>query len=93
MPLNETLFRQLQRRFGEVVIANENESAITSSSKDSSGRRRLEVTYAGEYYVTQCPFCSDTARHLWINHRFEILSRVVCGRLADYFLRRRLWVV
>lgn len=75
MPLNQTLFDLLHQQFGDVAIANEGEALVTGTTCDVSGQQRLtQIDSSGEYYRVCCPFCGDTRKRLWINHRFGTID-------------------
>jgi hypothetical protein len=72
-PLRPELYRQLQARFGKVLIANEGEEMVAHVDTDpSTGRLQLRVDWPGEYYRISCPYCQDTRCRLWINHRWGL---------------------
>ncbi len=78
-PINATLYRLLQQKFGEVKFANEGCHAYVQRMPDPLNPRRT-ITHAaswGEYYCVNCPFCSDNRGRLWINHLYA--SEVVDG--------------
>ena len=70
MPLNQTLYDALCRRFGSVAIANEGEAMVTRTIEYEPGEYRLKPISSGEYLRVNCPNCRDTRKRLWINHRF-----------------------
>jgi hypothetical protein len=56
-------------KFGEIVIAHENESMVSHVEWSADEERfKLRIDQPGEYYRVNCPFCTDTRRRLWINH-------------------------
>jgi len=56
---------------GHVEISNEGTGMTTGTTTiDTRGRPQITVVDAGEYYRIACPFCKDTQKRLWINHRF-----------------------
>jgi hypothetical protein len=72
-PLRPELYRQLQARFGKVLIANEGEEMVAHVDTDPcAGRLQLRVDWAGEFYRVACCFCGDSRYRLWINHRWGL---------------------
>ncbi len=86
-PLNPMLYRLLEREFGEVLIVADGEELLGSYQTDrrrsyaagrevrSNGkpeRKKLKIAHPGEEYRVNCPFCNDTKRRLFINHRWAI---------------------
>lgn len=71
-PLNPTLYALLERKFGEVKIANEGAPTNITVMPDPlrPGRHIERVSNSGEYYCVNCPFCADDRHRLWINHRY-----------------------
>lgn len=71
-PLNQTLFRALERRFERVEIANPGARAIVSYEPyydPRSGKRRMTVRVTdGEQYKVNCCFCSDTRMRLYFSY-------------------------
>ena len=66
------LYGRLKRKFGDVKIANEGEEALLAAPQFDFVRGRMvdsDLT-SGEYYRTNCPFCTDTTYRLWINYRY-----------------------
>lgn len=65
--LNPTLFRLLERQFGQgnVEIANPGAKFIGRFVND-----RWERIESGEEYRVNCPFCNDTRKRLYLNHRW-----------------------
>ena len=65
------LYDKLWQVFEErVTVANEGEPFRAVSHRSLNNRTNLMVAEAGEYYCVACPFCHDTRKRLWINHRF-----------------------
>jgi hypothetical protein len=88
--LRPELYRRLCQRasefgFGTVRVANEGQEMMATVEHDALyDRPRLMVTWAGEYYVVNCPYCTDTRHRLWINHRWGLWD----GRTRS----RNLWL-
>lgn len=55
---------------GNVVVANEGEEMVSTYVIDYVNQPQLSVDIPGEYYRVNCPFCNDTRKRLWINHRW-----------------------
>lgn len=72
MPLNDLLYKLLQRRFGTVKISREGEAMRAKYVKTWQGDWQLDVQVAGEYYMVNCPFCRDTKYRLFLNHRWGV---------------------
>ena len=65
------LYRELQRLYGTVQIANEGETQICSTVRNPlSGRLDEQMVSPGEYYRVCCPFCDDQRHRLWVNYQF-----------------------
>lgn len=78
-PINPTLYRLLQQKFGDVKISSAGCHAYVQRMPDPLNPRRT-ITHAtswGEYYYINCPFCGDNRGRLWINHLYA--SEVVNG--------------
>jgi hypothetical protein len=71
MPLNEALHRRLVDQFGSVTIAKQGESLVGYRTGRGSDTK-FEIVSSGEYYRTNCPYCLDTRKRLWINHRWGV---------------------
>lgn len=73
-PLNPTLYKMLERQFGEVRVASEGENISARYVPDihDLDRERLEVDNPGEEYQINCPFCGDTRFRLTINHTWGV---------------------
>lgn len=71
-PLNVTLYALLERKFGEVKIANEGVNAHVQKMADPLRPGKfVDFPHTwGEYYCVSCPFCQDTRHRLWINHLY-----------------------
>src|SRR5579872_4473281 len=70
-PLRPALYARLTEFFGgDVIIANEGEEMVSTYSSNYSEVPALSVDIPGEYYRVNCPYCTDTRRRLWINHRW-----------------------
>jgi hypothetical protein len=69
--LNPLLHRRLVQRFGSVKTLHAGEAMSARACTDAhTGKPKLLIRHAGEYYAVACPFCSDTRYRLWINHRY-----------------------
>lgn len=53
-----------------VVIANEGEEMVATYVEKEPDKFELSVDIPGEYYRVNCPYCTDTRKRLWINHRW-----------------------
>jgi hypothetical protein len=71
MPLRPELYDALKRVFRHVEIANEGEE-MQRRFMQVDGHSELVIDSRGEYYRVSCPFCSDTRKRLWINHRWGL---------------------
>src|ERR1035437_3488069 len=67
-PMNPTLYRRLQRRFGEVLVSKEGSTMSAHVVSGVDGKPRLQVTDRGEEYRVSCPYCHDTRKRLYIAH-------------------------
>jgi hypothetical protein len=71
LALNQSLLARLKRRFGSVKIDSQGQSFVARPVRDYlTGEPRLRYRQTGEYYRTNCPFCSDTRHRLYINHMY-----------------------
>ena len=58
---------------GAVGISREGEEMISDVDKDAlTGKPQRYVHDAGEYYTVSCPWCTDTRKRLYINHRWGL---------------------
>jgi hypothetical protein len=88
-PLNSFLYGRLKRRFGEIIVANERQAMVAVRKRDPVlNEMRLEIVSSGEYYRVNCPFCNDTRKRLWVNHRYGLEEP-----WQDNGERRTLWWV
>jgi hypothetical protein len=72
------LYRKLKEIFRHVEIANEGQE-LQDRYRKVGYQIRHEVVSPGEYYRVNCPFCGDSRKRLWINHRFaEFKHLAVC---------------
>jgi len=77
MPLRPELYSRLEARFRHVQIANEGQELMASYHRDAlTGKQTLDSRQPGEYYRVNCPFCNDTRKRLWINHRWGLKDPV-----------------
>jgi len=74
MPLNPVLYNAMVAVFGHdrIRIVHEGQSLHGSYYADTNGRQRFRSVNAGEYYVTNCPYCNDLKKRLWINHAWGV---------------------
>jgi len=79
IPLNQKLYDALRLRFGHVEVADPGVEFV-GNHISFGGKIRLEVSCAGEYYRISCPYCGDTNRRLWINHRWGVRDSITGGR-------------
>lgn len=80
--LNPSLYALLEREFGRVAIVREGEGMRYTYScafldKSSGPRMVVEKHGGGEYYRVNCPYCKDTRRRLYFNHRWGVYDHVV----------------
>ena len=81
-PLRPELYNRLNDNplfQGGVIIANEGEQMLSRYSPGDDDKPTLQIDMAGEYYRVNCPYCTDTRKRLWINHRWG--KRDEYGRL------------
>jgi hypothetical protein len=77
-PLNPVLYSRLKEEFGDVKVSNAGRASIMHYQPDAlTGRMRAQMTTAGEYYQVSCPFCGDTRKRLWVNHRWGFEDEVL----------------
>ncbi len=71
-PLNPKLYGCLQRNLpGGVEVFSPGEAFMARYRKNPlTGELRLEIGHRGEEYFGNCPFCGDTRRRLYVNHRW-----------------------
>ena len=80
-PLNQTLYKLLRVRFGDVRIANAGEALLSRIGYDPiEDRNFLDVQHPGEYYVVNCPYCGDSSKRLYINHMWGTQDDQLGGR-------------
>jgi len=72
--LNPDLYRMLQARFGEVKITKEDVTSEYSINKVGD-RFYGEVTYDGENYKVNCPFCTDKRFRLYVSYLYGATLR------------------
>jgi hypothetical protein len=88
--LNRKLYRQLVNRLGgeeHVTIVNEGlemEASYQQFTRRANGVKqsyeKLDPVVSGEEYRISCPFCGDTRKRLYINHRWGKPDRHTCNR-------------
>ena len=73
-PLNRNLYSRLVAAYGTVKIANEGDAFVpgTKFTLTKNGKTIREELNWGEYYMVNCPFCTDTQFRLWVNHMFAV---------------------
>ena len=74
MVLNPTLFALLKDTFNDDVgISNEDEEMLSDVYEDAyTGKLQRNPYQSGQYFTASCPFCNDTRKRLWINHRWGV---------------------
>lgn len=85
--LNERLFGLLEDTFGKgkVTVSSAGTAMqyryVPVSSKGRGAKRlhRLEISHGGEEYAISCPFCADTRRRCYINHRWGVYDSMTRG--------------
>jgi 5S rRNA maturation endonuclease (ribonuclease M5) len=81
--LNENLYELLETTFGRgcvKVISEDTEMhcryiPVASQDNKSRGKHKLQISYGGEEYLVNCPFCSDTRYRCYINHRWGVYDQ------------------
>jgi hypothetical protein len=73
-PLNLQLFHQLERLFGNVIVANIGEPMKADYERAFDGRVKMRVVSPGEYYRISCPYCADRRHRLYVNHRWGLID-------------------
>jgi len=69
--LNRMLYRRLKATFKHVRIANAGEKQQRRLATDLvTGKKKPEITHAGEYYRVCCPCCNDTEFKCYVNHMY-----------------------
>lgn len=81
-PLNPTLFRLLELRFGQVDIVAQGQgivwevinrrAAASRFKQEKKNYAQRHVVHSGEEYKVSCPFCGDIRQRLYINHRWAV---------------------
>ena len=51
-------------------LANQGEPLHYVADVGYGGRSQTKIYHSGEYYRVNCPFCKDTRKRLWINHKY-----------------------
>lgn len=71
--LRPELYRRLQQLFKHVEIVDENvPGQMRVVTNAFTGKRQLELLSAGEEYRVNCPYCYDTRKRLYFNHRWGL---------------------
>jgi len=81
---NEILFRQLQHKFGTVLLANAgvaNEWRTTTRN----GKLTREIVVHGEQLRVACPWCGETRNRLYFNYEWATVDPITGDN--------RLWLV
>lgn len=69
--LRPALYRRLMEfANNRVSISNEGEAMKFCYMQRWDGSLELKIEHSGEQYRLNCPFCTDTRRRLYINHRW-----------------------
>lgn len=87
-PLNPVLYQCLCRRFGDVEVVAPGEAlqgryaaarvpvgfeaSLRPMQPNRGPRQELHVDHSGEEYKLDCPFCNDTRKRLFVNHRWSV---------------------
>ena len=89
-PLNPSLHRLLEIRFGKVYIVAENQSMIWNvvdrpvASRHKGGDAELRpsrrIQHSGEEYKVSCPFCGDVRQRLFVNHMWGVWDPLTKSR-------------
>ena len=75
-PLNQFLFDRLKAAFGHVTIVNEGQASVVGEITYFDRLRKphhgvgVRPGQSSEEYTVNCPFCTDTGKHLYINYRW-----------------------
>jgi hypothetical protein len=81
--LNPTLYRRLQQLFGTVKVPESSRGhAMIAVDRKRAGAMYYDISYSGECYRLNCPYCSDTRYRLYINHRYG--ARTNSGRKVTF---------
>lgn len=69
--LNKILYKRIKATFKHVRITNRGEKQSRKIVTDLiSGKKKIDITHKGEYYVVCCPCCNDTNFKCYINHMY-----------------------
>ncbi len=81
-PLNPTLFKLLELRFGSVDVVAQGQGIVWSladrpitASRRENSRPGRRVIHSGEEYKVSCPFCGDSRKRLYVNHRWGVFDK------------------
>ena len=85
--LNERLFGLLEDTFGKGIVTVSSAGTamqyryVPVSSKGRGAKRlhRLEISHGREEYAISSPFCADTRRRCYINHRWGVYDSMTRG--------------
>ena len=81
MTLNPALHGRIASRLGEVHVIHEGERMEARYRREAGGVT-MHVDSRGETYKANCPFCGDTRKRLYINHRYGTLDAVTGRRVG-----------
>lgn len=85
-PLCPELYVLLRRAFGDVAISNPGDEMIAKRGLDPLTRRPcVNVSWWGETYRVNCPFCDDNRQRLWINHTYGQLDASDHAKRQTFF--------
>lgn len=71
MPLNNALYQAMLARLGPTDIVSPGEEMSGRYQYDPvRGRQVLDIHDWGESYATNCPYCNDRKRRLYVSHRY-----------------------
>ena len=76
MPLRPELYRRLKDKFRHIVIAHEGQEMLYRYENGE-----LKILQHGEEYHVNCPYCNDTRKRLYINHKWGVYDEVIQARL------------
>lgn len=75
-PLRPELYRRLKDKFRHIVVANPGQEMLL---RYEGGE--LKILEPGEIYRVNCPYCPDTRKRLYINHRWGTVDEISGGRI------------
>lgn len=80
MPLRPELYNRLKKKFIHVETVHPGEEMFCRYEDGE-----MKITRSGEVYRVNCPYCPDTRKRLYINHRW--------GKYDDVLGSRQLWLL